>query len=146
MQSSLPQDLVPMGSSTLLAIISTSCAIFMAIGQAVFNQRLKSNLGTMVSQDVLNEIAKYGVTNVRSLVSASELPGVIQEYSKAVTQVWVNTLSTFVCTKTDLGCPKDTRADHLRTSTFRLLPRPFLSYCFLAASGYPRRANSLRQR
>ncbi|KAK2592796.1 hypothetical protein QQS21_009500 [Conoideocrella luteorostrata] len=32
MQSSLPQDLVPIGASTLLAVISTSCAIFIAIG------------------------------------------------------------------------------------------------------------------
>lgn len=64
----------------------------MAIGQTVFNQRLKENLGTMVSQDVVNEIINSGVTSLRSLISASELPGVIQEYSKAVTQVWVSIL------------------------------------------------------
>ncbi|KAI1859400.1 hypothetical protein JX265_010403 [Neoarthrinium moseri] len=51
MQTSLPQDLVPLGASTLLSVISTSCAIFMAIGQAVFQQRLRSNLDPLISQD-----------------------------------------------------------------------------------------------
>lgn len=93
MQSSLPQELVPIGSSTLLAIISISCAIFMAIGQTVFNERLKINLATTISQEAVNQIINSGVTSLRSLVSASDLPAVIKEYSRAVTQVWVSTLT-----------------------------------------------------
>ncbi|XDG05654.1 hypothetical protein ABKA04_005269 [Annulohypoxylon sp. FPYF3050] len=89
MQSSLPQDLVPLGSTTLLTIISTSCAVFMAIGQTVFQKRLQVNLGDVVPEHVVQDIINSGVTNLRSLVSASELPMVIQEYSKSVTQVFV---------------------------------------------------------
>lgn len=91
MQSSLPQDLVPLGSSTLLCVISTSCAVFMAVGQTVFNQRLKANLSNSLSQGVVEEIIDSGVTSLRSLVSASDLPVVINEYSESVTQVWVST-------------------------------------------------------
>ncbi|KAI0891816.1 MFS general substrate transporter [Annulohypoxylon nitens] len=88
MQSSLPQDLVPLGSTTLLTIISTSCAIFMAIGQTVFQKRLQVNLSDVVPEHVVQEIINSGVTDLRSLVSASELPTAIQEYSKSVTQVF----------------------------------------------------------
>ncbi|XXH01735.1 hypothetical protein Hte_008096 [Hypoxylon texense] len=93
MQSSLPQDLVPLGSSTLLSVISTSCAIYLAIGQTVFQGRLQTNLGTVVSNDVVEEIINSGVTSVRSLIDASELPMVIQKYSLSVTQVFVSTFS-----------------------------------------------------
>ncbi|ROV99110.1 hypothetical protein VMCG_06591 [Cytospora schulzeri] len=88
MQSSLPQDLVPLGSSVLLSVISTSCAIFMAIGQTVFQKQLQVNLGAVVSDDVVNEIINSGVTNVATLVDAAELPAVIGKYSLSVTQVF----------------------------------------------------------
>ncbi|OTB18374.1 hypothetical protein K445DRAFT_55418 [Daldinia sp. EC12] len=105
MQSSLPQDLVPLGSSTLLSIISTSCAIFMAIGQAVFQKQLQVNLGAVVSETVVEEIINSGVTNVRTLIGASELPIVVEKYSVSVTQVFyipaVAPVLTFLIT---LGC------------------------------------------
>lgn len=91
MQSSLPQDLIALGSSTLLSIISMSCAIFIAIGQAIFQRQLQSNLGSVVGEDVVNEIINSGVTDISSLVSTSDLPMVIQKYSLSVTQVFVST-------------------------------------------------------
>ncbi|KAI0883798.1 MFS general substrate transporter [Annulohypoxylon maeteangense] len=105
MQSSLPQDLVPLGSSTLLSIISTSCAIFMAIGQTLFQKRLQVNLGAIVSNDTVEEIINSGVTNIQTLVSASDLPAVIQKYSLSITQVFyipaVTPVLTFLIL---LGC------------------------------------------
>lgn len=90
MQSSLPQDLVALGSSTLLSIISMSCAIFIAIGQAIFQRQLQNNLGSVVGGDVVKDIINSGVTDLSSLVSASDLPTVIQKYSLSVTQVFVS--------------------------------------------------------
>ncbi|KAF7905078.1 uncharacterized protein EAF01_005599 [Botrytis porri] len=88
MQSSIPQDLVPFGSSTLLTIISTSCAIFMAIGQAVFQQLLQKNLGPVVSQDTVNKIIDSGVTDLKSLVDPVVLETVVEKYSLSVRQVF----------------------------------------------------------
>ncbi|RYP09460.1 hypothetical protein DL764_001285 [Monosporascus ibericus] len=88
MQSSLPQDLVPLGASTLLSVISTSCAIFMAIGQAVFQRQLQVNLGTVIPGDVVDMIIDAGVTNMDSLVTAADRPAVIQRYSLSVTQTF----------------------------------------------------------
>ncbi|TGO28140.1 hypothetical protein BPAE_0031g00050 [Botrytis paeoniae] len=90
MQSSLPQDLVSFGSSTLLTIISTSCAIFMAIGQAVFQQLLQKNLGPVVSQDTVNKIIDSGVTDLKSLVDPVVLETVVEKYSLSVRQVFVS--------------------------------------------------------
>jgi hypothetical protein len=90
MQSSLPQDLVPLGSSTLLAIISTSCSIFMAIGQAVFQRQLQVNLSGVIPSNLVEDIIDSGVTSVRSHVDAAELVAVIEKYSLSVTQVFVS--------------------------------------------------------
>ncbi|KAI1842438.1 hypothetical protein JX266_011333 [Neoarthrinium moseri] len=70
MQTSLPQDLVPLGASTLLSVISTSCAIFMAIGQA------------------RDDIIDSGVTHLDTLVDPSILRDVVDKYSLSVTQVF----------------------------------------------------------
>ncbi|KAJ8119220.1 hypothetical protein ONZ43_g3789 [Nemania bipapillata] len=88
MQASLPQDLVPLGASTLLSIISTSCAIFVSVGQTVFQQQLKNNLGSVIPQDTVTKIIDSGVTDLSSLVDADQLPTVINKYSLSVTQVW----------------------------------------------------------
>jgi hypothetical protein len=93
MQSSLPQDLVPLGSSTLLTIISTSCAVFMGIGQAVFEKRLELNLESSVSKDIAQQIISAGATDVRSLIGpndTNELPIIINQYSKSISEIWVS--------------------------------------------------------
>ncbi|KAI1114207.1 major facilitator superfamily domain-containing protein [Nemania sp. NC0429] len=88
MQASLPADIVPLGATTLLTVISFSCAIFLAIGQAIFQRGLISNLSLVVSADTVQGIISGGATNIPSFVSPSVLPLVLQQYSKAVTQVF----------------------------------------------------------
>ncbi|KAK4116027.1 MFS general substrate transporter [Canariomyces notabilis] len=105
MQSSLPQDLVPLGSSTLLSVISTSCAIFMAIGQAVFQRRLQVNLDSVIPVESVNTIINSGVTNVASLVEPSQLPEVIRRYSLSVTQTfYIPAIAPVVSFLLLLGC------------------------------------------
>ena len=89
MQASLPQDLVPIGATTLLFGISTSCAVFLSIGQAVFNDRLSTYLSQVVTAEVVTRVVSVGATRVRSVVGASDLSAVLQAYSNAVTQVFV---------------------------------------------------------
>ncbi|KAI0388354.1 MFS general substrate transporter [Xylariaceae sp. FL0594] len=80
MQTSLPQDLV--------AIISTSCAIFASVGQTVFQQRLLNNLASVLPQASIDKIIDSGVTDLKSLVDPDKLSAVIEKYSLSVTQVW----------------------------------------------------------
>lgn len=90
MQASLPKDLVPLGATNLLMIISTSCAIFLAIGQAVFEDRLKGNLSQVVDSGITQQVLSVGATRVREVVSAIDIPAVIGAYSNSVAQVFVS--------------------------------------------------------
>ncbi|KAI1465429.1 MFS general substrate transporter [Daldinia caldariorum] len=88
MQASLPMELVPLGATTLLAIISTSCAIFTAVGQTIFQKRLMANLSAVVSPEAIQDIISTGATNLNSVVDSSLLPTVIREYGKSITEVF----------------------------------------------------------
>jgi hypothetical protein len=88
MQASLPMDLVPMGASILLMVISTSCAIFLAIGQSVFQHRLVANLSTIVPSHTVDEILSVGATRIREVVSMTHLPAVLRAYSTSTTQAF----------------------------------------------------------
>jgi hypothetical protein len=90
MQASLPMDLVPLGATNLLMIISTSCAIFLAIGQAVFEERLATNLSQVVNLEVVQQVLSVGATQVRNVVSAVDLSSVLEAYSSSATQVFVS--------------------------------------------------------
>ncbi|RYC62856.1 hypothetical protein CHU98_g3353 [Xylaria longipes] len=88
MQASLPQDLVPIGASTLLTVISTSCAVFNAVAQAVFQERIQINLEGVVPPDTVKAIINAGALNYGSLVTSDKLPLVVRAYSKAITQLF----------------------------------------------------------
>ncbi|KAI1652074.1 MFS general substrate transporter [Daldinia loculata] len=88
MQASLPIELVPLGATTLLTIISTSCTIFTAIGQTIFQKRLMANLSVVVPPEVVQAIISAGATNLDSVVDPSVLSTVIREYGKSITQVF----------------------------------------------------------
>ncbi|KAK6956583.1 hypothetical protein Daesc_001861 [Daldinia eschscholtzii] len=87
MQASLPQDLVPVRASTLLAIISSSCAISDVISEIVFQQRLRANLRGVVSSDVIGRIISVSATATASVVSAEQLQPAIQQCIKLITQI-----------------------------------------------------------
>ena len=137
MQASLPQDLVPIGATTLLFGISTSCAVFLSIGQAVFADRLSINLSQVVPADVVNKVASVGATSVRSVVSARDLPAVLQAYSNAVTQVFVCILN--------LLSKLTFQADYSR-STSPLWHRPSHSSCCWVAHGLQSRSQKEKSR
>ncbi|KAI1496199.1 major facilitator superfamily domain-containing protein [Biscogniauxia marginata] len=88
MQALLPKELVPIGAATLLMVISTSCSIFLAMGQTVFQGALRANLASVVPPDVIESIISVGATNVGSVVDTPALSAVIRAYGKAVTQVF----------------------------------------------------------
>ena len=59
--------------------------MFLSIGQTLFNERLVIKLSKVVTADVVAKVESFGATSVRSVVGASDLPAVLQSYSKAVT-------------------------------------------------------------
>ena len=89
MQASLPQDLVPLGATILLFAVSMSGAIFLAIAQAVFENRLRLNLGRVVPDSMVNKVFSTGATGINSAIEAEYLPLILGAYSHSITQVFV---------------------------------------------------------
>ncbi|KAI8949229.1 major facilitator superfamily domain-containing protein [Xylaria longipes] len=88
LQSSLPKDIVPIGSSTLLTFISISCSVFLAIGQLIFQTRLISNLSPFISREAIDDIISVGARNIASVVNDEDFTIVIEQYGKSITQVF----------------------------------------------------------
>ena len=96
MQTSLPPELAPTGSSNLLMFVSTSCSVFLVIGQALFQKRLDVNLSAVLPSSLVEKIISAGATNFRSIVPASvDLSAVVAAYGKSVTEVFVSNRSRF---------------------------------------------------
>lgn len=94
MQASLPQELVPLGATVILFGVSMSGAVFLAIGQAVFTNRLSTNLARVVPDSVVQKVLSVGADAIKSVVDAENLAVVLQAYSKTCTQVFVRSSST----------------------------------------------------
>lgn len=88
----MPNDIIPIGSSTLLTIISISCSVFLALGQLAFQNRLGSNLAPFVSRETIDKIILAGATNIATVVDENDLPIVIEQYGKSISQVFVSHL------------------------------------------------------
>jgi hypothetical protein len=89
MQASVSKELVPIASGSLMSIVSATCAIFLAAGQAIFQDRLKMHLSNKLPSELIARILDSGATNIRSFISPADLPIVIESYSKSITQIFV---------------------------------------------------------
>ena len=70
--------------------MSAACAVFLSIGQSVFNHRLDIELAGVVPVDVVAKVTSVGATNIRSVVDSQDLGTVLGAYSSAITQIWVS--------------------------------------------------------
>jgi hypothetical protein len=89
-QASLPSDIVHIESTTLLFGMSISCAISLAIGQAVFQLQLAHYLSDSVSSQTANSVLSSGVTQLDSIVRTEDRENVLSAYSSALTDVFVS--------------------------------------------------------
>ncbi|KAF2001347.1 MFS general substrate transporter [Amniculicola lignicola CBS 123094] len=89
MQASIPKELVPIGAGSLMSIISATCAIYLAAGQAIFQARLTAHLSGKLSSEVIERILYSGATDLRSFISPTDLPIVLDGYSESISHVFV---------------------------------------------------------
>ncbi|CAK41110.1 uncharacterized protein BO96DRAFT_435090 [Aspergillus niger CBS 101883] len=76
-QASHLPDLVPLDATTLLFAISASCAIVLAIGEAVFQTQLKKELAHVACSAVVNVAISAGALGWRFIVFSAEISVVI---------------------------------------------------------------------
>lgn len=70
--------------------VSTSCSVFLALGQLIFQKRLETNLSAVVTSDLVHKVISAGATNFRALVPDADLTAVVKAYGKSCTQVFVS--------------------------------------------------------
>ncbi|KAH6867299.1 major facilitator superfamily domain-containing protein [Thelonectria olida] len=91
-QAVLPKADIPAGASIVVLVQTLSGAIFVAVGQAVLQNKLLQNLKTasFASGSLeISHISAAGATELRSLVPSQDLHTVLVAYNSALTQVFL---------------------------------------------------------
>ncbi|KAF2437710.1 MFS general substrate transporter [Karstenula rhodostoma CBS 690.94] len=88
LQATLPPDLIPIASTTLLFAMTASCSIFLAGGQAIFQTALTRNLRRVVSAEEAARLIAVGAADVHREVQPIDRDAVIEVYNKAITNVF----------------------------------------------------------
>ena len=102
-QTVLPKADIPAGASIVVLVQTLSGAIFIAVGQAVLQNKLVKNLQAAFPNGGLDatKISTVGATQLRSLVSQKDLPAVLVAYNSALTRVFL--VATIMSALTIIG-------------------------------------------
>ena len=87
-QTVLHLDDIPTGTATIMFIQTLGGALFIAIGQNIFTNRLISNLVTDVPSLNPGIVLNVGATSLRNAVDDSLLPAVLKAYNSALVQTY----------------------------------------------------------
>jgi len=97
-QTVLPLDLVPTGTAVVVFAQTLGGAVCVAIAQSVFQNKLIAKIAEYTPSLDPSVILAMGATNIHKEIPAPELPGVILAYDKAITQVFLVSVSTAALT------------------------------------------------
>ncbi|KAF2235245.1 MFS general substrate transporter [Viridothelium virens] len=85
-QTVLSEKEVPVGITLITLIQSLFSAIFVAVGQNVFQNQLARNVRAVIPDFNANSLIRAGATRLAEFVPAQDLPAAISAYSKAIDQ------------------------------------------------------------
>ncbi|KAF3759880.1 hypothetical protein M406DRAFT_65275 [Cryphonectria parasitica EP155] len=90
-QTVLPKADIPAGASIVVLVQSLSGAIFIAIGQAVLQNKLVQNIEAALPGSGLDAsvLSTAGATKLRSMVPPEDLQAVLVAYNNALTRVFL---------------------------------------------------------
>ncbi|RDW79066.1 MDR family MFS transporter [Aspergillus mulundensis] len=88
-QCALPIEDIAIGTAIVMFLENLSAAVFVSVGQNVFSNQLKSNVGIYAPSVDAAELVERGATEVRSLVGDGPVyQAVLFAYNKALTQTF----------------------------------------------------------
>ena len=88
-QTVLSRKDVPIGVSLMFFMQQLGGAIFVSVGQNVFESKLVSGLVALLPELSPQVIINTGATDLRKLVATQDLPAVLEVYNSALRQVFV---------------------------------------------------------
>jgi hypothetical protein len=96
-QSTLKPAEISLGMSFLSFAQFLGMAIFLVIGNTIFNEKLKSGLAKYAPNVDAQAVIAAGATAYRDFVSPQDLPGVVMAYAKGVDCVFYLSTAAIVC-------------------------------------------------
>ncbi|KAH8888156.1 MFS general substrate transporter [Thozetella sp. PMI_491] len=87
-QTSIKPAQISMALSLIMYLQSLGGAIFLTVGNTIFDETLKSELAIRVPNRNPNTILELGATHFRNVVTDAELPAVIASYTEAIDNVF----------------------------------------------------------
>jgi hypothetical protein len=87
-QTALPHRDIPIGTAIIMFSQTLGGALFLSVGQNVFNNKLLSNLQAVVPDFPAGIVLSTGATQVQSVVPHQYIAQVLIAYNKALTQTW----------------------------------------------------------
>ncbi|APA13812.1 hypothetical protein SS1G_13906 [Sclerotinia sclerotiorum 1980 UF-70] len=89
-QTVLPLEKVPIGTAAVVASQSFGGAIFVSVGNTILQNQLKSSAKNGQLQGIdIQAVLDAGVTGIRSVVDADQLPAVLAAYNGALQKVFI---------------------------------------------------------
>jgi hypothetical protein len=100
-QTVLSRKDAPIGVSMMMLCQQLGGAIFVSVGQNVFDSSLVSGLTGLIPGITPEAIVNTGATNLRGVVPAQDLPALLNVYNGALRWVWV--VGTIMCCLSAIG-------------------------------------------
>ena len=88
-QTVLHIDDVPIGTATIMFIQLLGGALFVSVGQNIFQNKLVTNLAVELPGFDPTIVSSIGATSLKSVVDPKYFPGVLIAYNKAITQTFL---------------------------------------------------------
>ncbi|KAL8731744.1 MAG: hypothetical protein Q9166_003191 [cf. Caloplaca sp. 2 TL-2023] len=87
-QTVLPLEDIPIGTTVIIFLQTLGGALFISIGQNIFNNRLISNLVANVPSIDPSLVLQIGATNLKKAVDPAVMGDVLRSYNSAITQTF----------------------------------------------------------
>jgi len=89
-QAAISPAMLPIGSAFVTFIQFLGGPLFISFGQTLFANQLKAGLSHFAPTIDAEKVLGVGATAFRTVVTTSEVPGVLLAYNQALTRVYVS--------------------------------------------------------
>lgn len=89
-QSALPSAMTSVGSALVTFVQLLGGTLFISLGQTLFTNQLKLGLAHFAPTVNAEKVLMVGTTAYRTVVTPSEVPGVLLAYNQALTRIYVS--------------------------------------------------------
>jgi len=92
-QVALPPAMLPVGSAIVMFVQLLGGTLFISFGQTIFTNQLKTAIPHFAPEVDSSKILEVGATAFKTVVTPSQIPGVVLAYNQALTRIYVSRIT-----------------------------------------------------